>query len=178
MYNEISWFFVDTNSKHLFWVWNVLIFCQLCSKKTNRFHIKWYGKNLHVCITYIMFIFICVCVPVFILTKYKTAADFKMRDTFPPAPFFPFTFAVAWEGELPCRKWDCECAFKRQRGCCCAASELHEVEDQIFTRMMGLLTRMSQLGEGILEVIGTLERRHCRSLLLIQIFVLFWVKLA
>lgn len=119
----------------------------------------WQKSSYLYYIQYIMFIFICVCVPVFILTKYKTAADFKMRDT-----FFPFTTAVAWEGELPCRKWDCECAFKRQRGCCCAASELQEVEDQIFTRMMGLLTRMSQLGEGILEVIGTLERRHCRSL--------------
>uniref|UniRef100_A0A3Q3XHW4 C1q domain-containing protein n=1 Tax=Mola mola TaxID=94237 RepID=A0A3Q3XHW4_MOLML len=27
-------------------------------------------------------------------------------------------------GELPCGKWDCECAFKRQRGCCCAAAVL------------------------------------------------------
>ncbi|XP_040002939.1 complement C1q-like protein 2 [Xiphias gladius] len=62
--------------------------------------------------------------------------------------------AVAWEGELLCRKWDCECAFKRQRGCCCANSELQETEDQIFVRMMDLSMRISQLGDGILEVIG------------------------
>ncbi|XP_071361399.1 cerebellin-1-like [Trachinotus anak] len=62
--------------------------------------------------------------------------------------------AVAWEGELPCRQWDCECAFKRQRGCCCANHELQEAEDQIFARMMDLSTRMSQLGDGVLEVIG------------------------
>uniref|UniRef100_A0A8C4HCK0 C1q domain-containing protein n=1 Tax=Dicentrarchus labrax TaxID=13489 RepID=A0A8C4HCK0_DICLA len=61
---------------------------------------------------------------------------------------------AAWEGELPCRKWDCECAFKRQRGCCCAAPELQEVEDQIFVRVMNLLTDMSQLDDSILEVIG------------------------
>ncbi|XP_041790022.1 cerebellin 18 [Chelmon rostratus] len=62
--------------------------------------------------------------------------------------------AVAWKGELPCTNWDCECAFKRQRGCCCAAGELREVEDQVFARVMDLLTSMSQLGDSILEVIG------------------------
>ncbi|XP_030281120.1 cerebellin-1-like isoform X1 [Sparus aurata] len=62
--------------------------------------------------------------------------------------------AVAWEGELPCGQWDCVCAFKRHRGCCCAATELQEVEDQIFTRMMDLLASMSQLGASIVEVIG------------------------
>ncbi|XP_047435303.1 complement C1q-like protein 2 [Mugil cephalus] len=61
---------------------------------------------------------------------------------------------VAWEGELPCRKWDCECAFTRQRGCCCAAYELQEVEDQIFMRMKDLSNRASQLGDSILELIG------------------------
>lgn len=75
-------------------------------------------------------------------------------------PFPPSAFVVAWEGELLCRKWDCECAFKRQRGCCCANSELQETEDQIFVRMMDLSMRISQLGDGILEVIGTLEHGH------------------
>ncbi|XP_018520441.1 cerebellin-1-like [Lates calcarifer] len=65
--------------------------------------------------------------------------------------------AVAWEGELPCEKWDCECAFKHQRGCCCANSELQEAEDQIFVRMMDISMRMSQLGESVLEVIGGLQ---------------------
>ncbi|XP_072240057.1 cerebellin 18 [Leuresthes tenuis] len=62
--------------------------------------------------------------------------------------------AVAWEGELPCRKWDCECAFKHQRGCCCGAPELQEVEDQISVRMIDLWNSMSQLDDSILEVIG------------------------
>ncbi|KAE8300750.1 Adiponectin 30 kDa adipocyte complement-related protein [Larimichthys crocea] len=65
--------------------------------------------------------------------------------------------AVAWEGELPCRKWDCECAFKRQRGCCCAAPEIQEVEDQIFKRVMDLSKEVSQLSESILEVIGRIR---------------------
>lgn len=68
--------------------------------------------------------------------------------------------AVAWEGELPCRKWDCECAFKRQRGCCCGAPELRVLEDQILSRMMGLWTELSRLSEGVLEVIGTFKQRH------------------
>ncbi|XP_060908885.1 complement C1q-like protein 4 [Labrus mixtus] len=62
--------------------------------------------------------------------------------------------AVSWEGELPCRKWDCECTFKNQRGCCCAATELQEAEDQIFQRVMELSTRIFQLGDSIHEVIG------------------------
>ncbi|XP_074539436.1 cerebellin-1-like [Halichoeres trimaculatus] len=62
--------------------------------------------------------------------------------------------AVSWEGELPCRKWDCECTFKVHRGCCCAATELQEVEDQIFHRVMDLSKRVFQLGDSILEVIG------------------------
>ncbi|TKS68926.1 Complement C1q-like protein 4 C1q and tumor necrosis factor-related protein 11 [Collichthys lucidus] len=64
--------------------------------------------------------------------------------------------AVAWEGELPCRKWDCECAFK-QRGCCCAAPEVQEVEDQIFKRVMDLSKQVSKLSDGILEVIGRIR---------------------
>lgn len=79
------------------------------------------------------------------------------KDQWHSCPFLPFTFVVAWEGELPCTKWDCECAFKRQRGCCCATPELKEVEDQIFERVMDLSMSMSQLGDSVLEVIGTQE---------------------
>lgn len=77
------------------------------------------------------------------------------NDLWYRSPICPSKFAVAWEGELPCGQWDCVCAFKRHRGCCCAATELQEVEDQIFTRMMDLLASMSQLGASIVEVIGT-----------------------
>ncbi|XP_059199780.1 complement C1q-like protein 2 [Centropristis striata] len=62
--------------------------------------------------------------------------------------------AVAWEGELPCGKWDCDCAFNHQRGCCCATTELQQAEDQIYTRMMDLSVSMSQLGDSLLELLG------------------------
>uniref|UniRef100_UPI0037E9A3D9 cerebellin 18 n=1 Tax=Semicossyphus pulcher TaxID=241346 RepID=UPI0037E9A3D9 len=62
--------------------------------------------------------------------------------------------AVSWEGELPCRKWDCECTFKHGRGCCCAATELQEVEDQLFYRVMDLSRGIFQLGDAILGDIG------------------------
>lgn len=71
---------------------------------------------------------------------------------------------VAWQGELPCTKYDCECAFTRQRGCCCAAHELQEEEDQIFIRMMDLSNRVSQLGDSILELIGTLDTDRKKDL--------------
>ncbi|CAJ1052712.1 complement C1q-like protein 4 [Xyrichtys novacula] len=61
--------------------------------------------------------------------------------------------AASWEGELPCKEWNCECAFK-QRGCCCAATDLQEVEDQIFHKVMDLSRRVFQLGDTILEVLG------------------------
>lgn len=83
--------------------------------------------------------------------------------------------AVAWEGELPCRKWDCECAFKRQRGCCCGAPDLRLVEDQILNRMMGLWTELSRLSEGVLKVIGTLKQRHTLLSIILSKECLFWV---
>uniref|UniRef100_A0A673ZYQ1 Cerebellin 18 n=1 Tax=Salmo trutta TaxID=8032 RepID=A0A673ZYQ1_SALTR len=43
--------------------------------------------------------------------------------------------AVGWTGALPCGKWDCECAFKSQPGCCCVANEMSMLEDHTFTRM-------------------------------------------
>uniref|UniRef100_A0A672ISX5 Complement C1q-like protein 2 n=2 Tax=Salarias fasciatus TaxID=181472 RepID=A0A672ISX5_SALFA len=62
--------------------------------------------------------------------------------------------AVRWDGELPCTNWDCECAFKHQRGCCCGAPDLVAVEDQIFIRMMDLSKRLTQLGDSALRVTG------------------------
>ncbi|XP_041640012.1 cerebellin-1-like [Cheilinus undulatus] len=70
----------------------------------------------------------------------------------------------SWKGELPCRKWDCDCTFKRQRGCCCAATELKEVEDQIFQRVMDLSMNIFQLGDSILEVIGGIRVAFTASL--------------
>ncbi|XP_068178458.1 cerebellin-1-like [Antennarius striatus] len=65
--------------------------------------------------------------------------------------------AEAWEGELPCGKWDCECAFKKKRGCCCATTELQKAEDEIFTRLTGLLTNLNELSDGILEALGGIK---------------------
>uniref|UniRef100_A0A3B5ASI4 Cerebellin 18 n=1 Tax=Stegastes partitus TaxID=144197 RepID=A0A3B5ASI4_9TELE len=70
----------------------------------------------------------------------------------------------AWKGELPCRKWDCDCAFKRLRGCCCGATELFKVEDEVFVRMMDLSKDLFQLGESILEVIGGIRVAFTASL--------------
>ncbi|XP_033481102.1 cerebellin-1-like isoform X1 [Epinephelus lanceolatus] len=62
--------------------------------------------------------------------------------------------AEAWDGELPCRTWDCECVFKHQRGCCCASRELQEVKDQMLVRVMDLSRSVAQLGGSLLEFLG------------------------
>ncbi|XP_008315709.1 cerebellin 18 isoform X2 [Cynoglossus semilaevis] len=64
--------------------------------------------------------------------------------------------AVAWEGEVTCHKWDCECAF-RQLGCCCASKDLQEADDQISSRLMSLSSRLSNLADNVLEDIGGLQ---------------------
>lgn len=44
-----------------------------------------------------------------------------------------------------------------------AAPELHKVEDQIFSRMMDLLTGLYQLSEYIVEAKGTQEQLRCKK---------------
>ncbi|XP_061576215.1 cerebellin 18 [Cololabis saira] len=46
--------------------------------------------------------------------------------------------ALKWEGPLTCKKWDCDCTFNRQRGCCCGANEMYRIEEETFRRL-GLL---------------------------------------
>ncbi|XP_015257492.1 PREDICTED: caprin-2-like [Cyprinodon variegatus] len=46
--------------------------------------------------------------------------------------------ALQWEGSQTCGKWDCTCPFYRQRGCCCAANDLFQVEDESFMRIKNL----------------------------------------
>ncbi|XP_034404773.1 uncharacterized protein cbln18 [Cyclopterus lumpus] len=46
--------------------------------------------------------------------------------------------ALEWEGPLPCGQWDCNCAFQHQRGCCCAANQMFELEDDCFGRIHNL----------------------------------------
>ncbi|XP_077426204.1 cerebellin-2-like [Vanacampus margaritifer] len=53
--------------------------------------------------------------------------------------------AEALEDELTCAEWDCECAFTRQRGCCCASLDLRELEDDVLLRVVNLSATMSQI---------------------------------
>ncbi|CAB1348709.1 unnamed protein product [Coregonus sp. 'balchen'] len=62
--------------------------------------------------------------------------------------------AVAWTGVLPCGKWDCECAFKSQQGCCCVANEMSTLEDQTFMRMVDMWEQLIRLDNDIEEVTG------------------------
>ncbi|XP_068567665.1 cerebellin 18 [Cebidichthys violaceus] len=45
--------------------------------------------------------------------------------------------ALQWEGERkwPCVKWDCNCAFQHQRGCCCAADRMFKLEEDVYGRV-------------------------------------------
>ncbi|XP_041949324.1 cerebellin-3-like [Alosa sapidissima] len=52
---------------------------------------------------------------------------------------------VQVSGSLPCGGWDCECAFNRQRGCCCAARDFFNLEERVFTQMMGQWEALKQL---------------------------------
>ncbi|XP_077053507.1 cerebellin 18 [Siphateles boraxobius] len=59
--------------------------------------------------------------------------------------------AVSWTGTLPCGGWDCECAFRRQQGCCCIANSLFELEEATFIRLVGLWEGLSHLNSQIEE---------------------------
>ncbi|XP_016332343.1 complement C1q-like protein 4 [Sinocyclocheilus anshuiensis] len=60
--------------------------------------------------------------------------------------------AVSYSGSLPCGGWDCECAFGRQKSCCCIAQPLFELEEATFTRMVGLWEGLSHLNSQIEEL--------------------------
>ncbi|XP_051966446.1 complement C1q-like protein 2 [Xyrauchen texanus] len=60
--------------------------------------------------------------------------------------------AVSWTGKLPCGDWDCECAFGRQRGCCCVAKPLFGLEEATFKRLIGVWEGLSHLNSQIEEV--------------------------
>ncbi|XP_057694149.1 cerebellin 18 [Corythoichthys intestinalis] len=44
-----------------------------------------------------------------------------------------------------CDKWDCDCALNHQRGCCCAANEMFQVEDDNYERMTSLWDGINML---------------------------------
>ncbi|XP_070684718.1 cerebellin 18 [Pempheris klunzingeri] len=57
--------------------------------------------------------------------------------------------AVQWEGPLTCNKWDCNCTFNYQRGCCCAANDMYQLEDDTFTRIKYLWEHISALNSRV-----------------------------
>ncbi|XP_062393381.1 cerebellin-2-like [Sardina pilchardus] len=62
--------------------------------------------------------------------------------------------ALQVSGPLPCGEWDCECAFTRQRGCCCAAHDFFNLEERVFTQMMGQWGALKQLNGQIEALAG------------------------
>lgn len=61
---------------------------------------------------------------------------------------------VKWQGALTCEKWDCNCTFTRQRGCCCAANDMFHVEEETFTRIHNLWHSISSLNDQVHELTG------------------------
>ncbi|KAL6116454.1 uncharacterized protein ACO6RY_01070 [Pungitius sinensis] len=57
--------------------------------------------------------------------------------------------AAAWQGSLPCAKWDCDCAFHKQPGCCCAADGMFQLEEDSFLRIKDLMRDVMSLGKKV-----------------------------
>nr|XP_046244866.1 cerebellin 18 [Scatophagus argus] len=57
--------------------------------------------------------------------------------------------ALQWEGTLTCEKWDCNCTFNYQRGCCCAANDMYQVEEDTFMRIKNLWHSISTLNSRV-----------------------------
>ncbi|XP_069003379.1 cerebellin 18 [Embiotoca jacksoni] len=60
--------------------------------------------------------------------------------------------ALQWKGPVTCDKWDCNCTFKRQRGCCCATNEMHEMEEDTFIKVKYLWHEISRLNDRVKAV--------------------------
>ncbi|CAJ1066147.1 cerebellin-1 [Xyrichtys novacula] len=59
--------------------------------------------------------------------------------------------ALSLTEPLTCDKWDCDCAFKRQRSCCCGANDMFELEDKTFERITNLWIGVSSLKYSVME---------------------------
>ncbi|XP_071392008.1 cerebellin 18 [Centroberyx affinis] len=57
--------------------------------------------------------------------------------------------ALTYKGPLPCGDWDCDCAFNRQRGCCCVATQMYQLEEATFVRLVKLWQRLETLQTGV-----------------------------
>ncbi|XP_014836277.1 PREDICTED: cerebellin-2-like [Poecilia mexicana] len=62
--------------------------------------------------------------------------------------------ALKWGVPLTCSKWDCDCPFNRQRGCCCAANEMHQVEEESFKRIKYLWEKVMSLNSRVNALSG------------------------
>lgn len=58
------------------------------------------------------------------------------------------------QGPVTCDTWDCNCTFNRQRGCCCAANDMYQIEEDAFMRMTYLWHDISILGSRVQELAG------------------------
>ncbi|XP_045930665.1 cerebellin 18 [Micropterus dolomieu] len=61
---------------------------------------------------------------------------------------------LQWEGTLTCEKWDCNCTFHRQRGCCCAANDLYQIEEDTFIKIKYLWQGISSLNSRVQALTG------------------------
>ncbi|XP_008296687.1 cerebellin 18 [Stegastes partitus] len=61
--------------------------------------------------------------------------------------------AIQYKGPLTCKAWDCNCTFTHQRGCCCAANDWYQLEDDTFTRMKNLYHDLIKLNSKALMLI-------------------------
>uniref|UniRef100_A0A3Q4G090 Cerebellin 18 n=1 Tax=Neolamprologus brichardi TaxID=32507 RepID=A0A3Q4G090_NEOBR len=66
----------------------------------------------------------------------------------------PLFFPVDWKGALTCEKSDCNCTFNQQRGCCCAASDMFQLEEDILGRMKFLWHDISTLKGRVQSLTG------------------------
>lgn len=66
----------------------------------------------------------------------------------------PLFFPVNWKGALTCETSDCNCTFNQQRGCCCAARDMLQLEEDILERMTFLWHDISTLKGRVQSLTG------------------------
>ncbi|XP_026234363.1 complement C1q tumor necrosis factor-related protein 3 [Anabas testudineus] len=57
--------------------------------------------------------------------------------------------SLQWIGSMTCEPWDCNCTFNQQRGCCCGANDLYQVEDDTLQRIKILWQEISTLNSRV-----------------------------
>lgn len=60
--------------------------------------------------------------------------------------------ALGLGDKLTCTSWDCNCTFRKDRGCCCGANEMFANEDAMFERMKHLYEGISVLEKQVQEL--------------------------